>query len=475
MYDDCPEEKKKTIDASVILNEIRNGKAVIHDCVIVKGDLELQPLTHINTSITIINSIIKGKVCFENIVFINSLDFRGTTFQGEVKFKGSTFCQPSEFEGVHFEEATYFGAFVDSAHNRNTHTHFIGSANFKKSVFEKYVDFNNAIFDGSAEFSRQNRLESFNNRSIFKGHTIFIGTCFKGIAHFEACEFLDVQYGVEFRYARFIKEACFQGASFSGYANFMNTTFKEYTDFNNTKFTSQTNGVGFAEAIFSGYVTDFRHVLFNGIFANFRATKFTGEFVSFRNAKFRNITDQERACRKAKKQLNNSGNRSEEDYMFFAEMEARRRQKGITKTPYPESPKRVEWGAMSLFEFIDYFKNALHKHEWSKISGFFVYNLLSNFILRHLFGGYGIFWHWIAVWWLFISILFGIYYWIYQGIVGAPCFWQCIYFSFLVAFTRGYGSFSPRSGFGIYVTIETIFGLFMFGVFIASITRKYMR
>ena len=118
---------------------------------------------------------------------------------------------------------------------------------------------------------------------------------------------------------------------------------------------------------------------------------------------------------------------------------------------------------------------AFNNHEWSKIAGFFLYNLSGNFILRHLFGGYGIFWYWIAVWWFFISMLMGIFYWISQGIVGAPCLGQCIYFSFLVAFTRGYGNFYPKSEFELLVTSETVFGLIMFGIFIASITRKYMR
>ena len=493
MYDDCPEEKKRTIDASVILDDIRDGRPVDYDYVTITGDLSppivttaltvrgLPPqpmvmrMTNFSSSIKITNSIIQGKVTFEEFNFHGAVDFRGTVFADEVSFKRSIFHQSSEFEGAHFQEVTHFCGSMLVHHNLCPPTHFIGPANFKKTVFEKYVDFSNVVFHKSAEFSRQNRQESFNSRSIFKGHTKFIGARFKSIAHFEACEFQDAQFGVEFGGASFKKEAYFQGATFDGYTNFLNTTFEEYTDFSNAKFSSEKQGVGFAEANFSGYVTDFRNVLFNGTFANFRAAQFAGEFVSFRNAKFRNITDQERACRKAKKQLNNSGNRNEEDCMFYAEMEARRRQKGITMTPYPESPKRVEWGAMSFYEFVEYFKYTFSNHEWSKMAGFFSHNLLGNFILRHLFGGYGLFWYWIAVWWLSISILMGIYYWIFKGIVGAHCLWQSIYFSFLVAFTRGYGDFYPKPEFELLVTGETIFGLLMFGIFIASITRKYMR
>ena len=43
---------------------------------------------------------------------------------------------------------------------------------------------------------------------------------------------------------------------------------------------------------------------------------------------------------------------------------------------------------------------------------------------------------------------------------------------------RTYGltvNYHPSSNFELLVTIETIIGLLMFGIFIASITRKYMR
>lgn len=39
MYDDCPEEKKRTIDASVILDDIRDGRPVDYDYVTITGDL----------------------------------------------------------------------------------------------------------------------------------------------------------------------------------------------------------------------------------------------------------------------------------------------------------------------------------------------------------------------------------------------------------------------------------------------------
>jgi uncharacterized protein YjbI with pentapeptide repeats len=401
----------------------------------------------------------------------DTVEFRGTIFANEVNFMGSVFVQQCIFEGARFQEATHFSDMVRCKPREDKHAHFFGPTNFKKTIFDKYVDFSKAEFELSAEFSSQNSGESITKRSIFKGDTYFDRAKFKGLAHFEACEF----QRVEFRRARFKKSAYFRNAIFEKYTNFLECKFSDYADFNSATFLA-SDSVAFGEAKFYGNFTDFRNVLFNGTFGNFRDAKFTGEFVSFRNAKFRNLSDQELACRKARKQLSNSVNRNEEDHMFYAEMEAGRRQKGITKTPYPESPRKIELGAMSHYEFFVYFRDAIKNHEWSKVTkGFILYNLCENILVQKIFGGYGIFWYKIAIWWFLISAFLGIYYWISQGIVGAPCLWQSIYFSFLVAFTRGYGEYHPSSGLELLVTIETVFGLAMFGIFIASITRKYMR
>jgi hypothetical protein len=79
VYDDCP-EKKGTVEASLILDEIQRGKSVMYDCVVVTGDLG--PLLSawvqvpefvvgldrpidlhvVGSPINIMNSIIQGKV-----------------------------------------------------------------------------------------------------------------------------------------------------------------------------------------------------------------------------------------------------------------------------------------------------------------------------------------------------------------------------------------------------------------------------
>lgn len=469
MYDECPEGKRGTVEASKIFAQIQNGNRIKYDCVVITGDLgpfSSQNLLYIvKYPITITNSIIQGNVNFENVIFENAVEFRETCFTDQVNFKGSIFKQQCIFEGSHFKEPTHFSDIV-----RRKRAHFYGYTNFKRTIFEKYVDFRNVVFESGAEFSSLNLEESILNRSVFKGETLFTGAEFKGLAQFTACEFKSV----EFRRAKFKKEAYFQNASFNEFASFLQSCFTEFTDFNKATFSGDG---GFAEARFNGYFTDFRNVLFLGTFGNFRGSEFNGEFVSFRNAKFRNLNDQELACRKARRQLEKSGNRDEADYNFLSEMEAKRRQKGITKTLHPESPNKIELGAMSFHEFCLYFNDAIKNREWSKIAkGFILQNLLKNIIFQTLFGGYGIFWSRIVFWWIYVSLFMGYLYWVFQGIEGAPCLWQCLYFSFLVMFTRGYGNYTPNSNiFELSVACQTVFGLLMFGIFIASITRKYMR
>lgn len=460
MCADCPEEKKEKIDASDILATIIRGKRVEHDCVIITGDLVLQAselikvqigpseLPAVTAPIILTNSVIQGKVTFKDILFCEAVDFRGTSFVDKVSFIGSIFRQQCVFEDAHFYEATYFSG---NDPRIDKHARFIGQSNFKKTIFEKYVDFNNVEFRRCAEFGSQNRQESFNNKSIFKGRTIFKGAKFNGIAHFEACEFQDTG----FRGARFEKEAYFQNATFKGYTNFLETFYKAYTDFNAATFSGK--GVSFAEAIFFGYFTDFRKVLFDGIHGNFRATQFTGEFVSFRNAKFRNKSDQELACRKAKNVLSKGGNRDDEEYHFYKEMEAIRIQKGIRGN-----------SGLGLGD-------CLKTDTWS-FWKFFLYDVIEWFFVQKIFG-YGVHPYWLFAWWLAFVVVFAVVYSIKGGIEESEAkqWYDFFWFSIATAATPGYALYKPISYFKFIAGVEAILGTFMWAAFITTFARKFSR
>lgn len=425
---------------------------------------------------------------------------------------GSTFLQQCVFEGAHFKEVTHFSDLKLSNPRVDKHAHFVGPTNFKGTIFEKYVDFSRVEFELSAEFSSQNPEESINRKSIFKGnYTYFEGAKFKLLAHFEECEFKNSAY---FTGALFMREAYFANATFGSHTDFRQINFNDNTYFNSATF---SGSVGFAESTFRKNA-DFRKVTFNGDYGNFRATQFFGEFVSFRSAKFRNLCDQAVACKKARKQLEDSGSRGEADHNFFMEMEAKRRQKGITKVNNNTSrltlQSTIKFSSEFFEDFImeglswrerlsiisqflrynlDGFKNLLSKFyddlnkeglSWRKrlsiIFQFAWYNLLEFILSRNILGGYGIYWQWIFFWWIIFAVAFGLVYrYCFSGIGDAKCLWQCIYFSILVAFTKGLGTYQLSLNVisleNQVITFETILGLLMFGLFLASITRRYMR
>ena len=443
-----PKAKLPEIRAIDVLAQIRLGERVEHDRVSITGDLgpllseifeikvgqtTLQLNYCAKSPIIITNSLIQGKVTFEEILFCETVDFRGTTFEKEVSFMGSIFRQQCIFEGAHFKEATHFSDLKRCKPEEDRHAHFIGQSNFKKTTFEKYVDFSKVEFEQSAEFSSSIPGESADSKSLFKGNeNHFESAQFKKIAHFEECEFENRTY---FSGAHFEREAYFNGAVFGSYTNFRLINFNDNTYFNNATF---SGGVSFAESIFKGN-GDFRRATFNGEDGNFRKTKFSGEFVSFRNAKFRNLCDQAVVCKKARKQLEDSGSRNEADHNFFMEMEAKRRQKGITEVKGEVSRLALNPELKIFSEFIEDFrkeclpwndrlsimiqlidyhlmgsKNLTKKFlsnlnekglSWGKrlsiIFRFLWHNLVEVIIFRHLFGGYGIFWQWIFFWWLF--------------------------------------------------------------------------
>jgi hypothetical protein len=100
IYDDCPEEKRGKVEASEILAKILRGEPVMHDCVVITGDLEPVPthkitvkikdrgdlkLYKISYPITITNSIIQGKVNFEDVLFDNAVEcFRQLNFDPSI-------------------------------------------------------------------------------------------------------------------------------------------------------------------------------------------------------------------------------------------------------------------------------------------------------------------------------------------------------------------------------------------------------
>ncbi len=290
--------------------------------------------------------------------------------------------------------------------------------------------------------------------------------------------FWDVQFKgcAKFTGSHFSNYSGFDGAYFDGYAYFDKSQFDKCASFIRTRYK---------------YYADFSKSNF-GSKAIFERSRFGGNGVTFKNAKFGDLKSQDEICRMTKIVLEKLGDKEEAGHCFYREMEAKRRLNGITKhgheldlVTYPITNNQLATGHFnyrltlaptSKQNMLLLLAAELKNHKWSKIFSFLRYNLAEYIIFQKLFGGYGVYPLQIILWWAFITIVLGFIYWPCQGINGATCLQQNIDFSFSVAFTRDYGEYYPKTAFfKTLVKFEIIFGLVMFGAFLASITRKYMR
>ena len=170
----------------------------------------------------------------------------------------------------------------------------------------------------------------------------------------------------------FNRNALFAEATFSMDTTFLEATFRSFAYFEETTFKQEVSIVG---------------------------AKFEGEFLTFRNATFFLPSSMEEACRKAKNVLAKAGNRDEEEYHFYREMEAKRIQKGIRGDSGLGLghilAKTDTWSSWRYFRY-----DAI---EWLFVQGMF---------------GYGVHPKRLMISWGAIVLAFGFFYWYGDGIIG---------------------------------------------------------
>lgn len=166
-----------------------------------------------------------GEATFRDIVFPERTDFSGHTFQDRACFGGATFIGDADFGGATFtKDADFTGAT------------FLGYASFHRAIFTGEADFFMASFPKGADFLT----------ATFAKRVRFMWTTFT-----EGIGFSEAKFGedVDFRGARFQKGAIFSQAEFSRRANFAWVTFPEEAVFRQAKFAA---GAEFAGATFGG-------------------------------------------------------------------------------------------------------------------------------------------------------------------------------------------------------------------------------
>jgi hypothetical protein len=308
------------------------------------------------------------------------------------------------------------------------------------------------------------------NYSEFKGDVNFIDCFFNANVHFRSVTFdMDAWFSnvtfrrdANFLSTTFNKNALFNHATFDRDAWFNGATVRWYTRFNNVNF---SRGAWFDGANFS------RGAWFDG--ANFSGMVFfqgatiEGDVLTFRDATFALAKSQEDACRKAKNVLAKAGDREEEEYHFYREMEAKRKQNGIYDTSNSPSKTYPTLKAENLA--------VVWRLLW--------YDFIEHVLIQKMFG-YGVHPKRLMISWGAIVIFFGFVYWDGKGIIGTTDWLDYIKVSFATAIAPGYIAAIINPGSGGYrlvpayqfaAMIETIIGTFLWAGFIATFVKKYMR
>jgi hypothetical protein len=357
-------------------------------------------------------------VNFSNIFFEDSIDFENTTFSKGTDFSGSTFSGSASFNGATLNWIADFSGAT-----------FGGSANFSRAMFRMEADFHVATFSGLVSFSETtiNGFAKFGG-ALFNGFAQFSGATFGWLSEFSRATFVHVDFGG----ATFSTDAFFRGTTFKGSAIFDEATFARDAFFNGTTFRRS---------------------------ASFGGAKFAGDVLTFRDSVFNLPESQEEACRRAKNVLAKAGNRDEEEYHFYREMEAKRIQKGFRGN-----------SGLSFVDLVD----CLKTDTWS-FWRYFFHDAIEWIFVQMMFG-YGVHFERLIASWAIIVVI--------SGVSNA---FDCLKVSFATAIAPGYiaiiinpgnstGGYRITSGYyQAAAMVETLFGTFLWSGFIATFAKKYMR
>lgn len=343
----------------------------------------------------------------------------------EYKFKHGEKCTEESYK-----DSQYCILHVDLPENEGSKK-FIEIRDEKHEKIKEKTNKNDFDFSG-AKLLSVNVDDIFKNGTtgninftdaVIKRHVSFSKAEIKGHVCFEGAE---IKRGVFFSGVK-IKEgnALFNKSQIKGTVNFLDSHIDGYLDFTNSN-------IG-KDIVLDGATIE-RDLLFDRaeIQGNiiFEILNIKGR-LSLKKTKFKNRRGQEVINRKAKKISEEKGDRTDADYYFYREMEAKRKQKN--------------WFLRNL--------------EWS---------------VQYCFG-YGVKPLRVVGAWLGIVVLFAIIFKYGRGVIKADSIWDYIYFSIITAATPGYGGYQLREGFQEIASIEAILGTFMWASFIATFARKYMR
>ncbi|HOK57945.1 MAG TPA: pentapeptide repeat-containing protein [Methanothrix sp.] len=270
----------RIVSAAEIVGKIRAGEPVVYDNVFISGDINITRLEKpVVSPIKIVNSTINGSLRINGVEFMGPLNLSGTVFSGDVVARGASFRSDVSFADAHLLRVAEFTLtkFGGVANFVGTNFHgplsmsyaqFSKVGSFEGAAFWNHADFSNAQFmddtsfervhflrSASFEFARFYQLVSF-WRSVFHGEASFANSEFSGTANFMSVRFDEnavfmgsrFSHDVTFSAARFSKSAVFGLAVFQGFSDFSSADFRSVAFFglakleDNTRFVNTTFG-----------------------------------------------------------------------------------------------------------------------------------------------------------------------------------------------------------------------------------------
>ncbi len=388
-----------------------------------------------------------GDVNFQNVFNFShatfegglSTDFKNVTFNGRADFSYVTFEEGASGKSVDFTNANFNAVNIvtDFSNAQFIEGHeaksgFDGIAIFHGATFRESTHFKNAIFEHEADF----RDVTFGDDAALSPNFDFSGAKFNSLVHFSGAKlklgaFLGayswISFGALFKSDAYFRAAMFEGAvifepaTFEGFADFEEATFKLCVNFHKAKFVS----VSFLGTAFEKGA-DFREATIGD--CEFGGSELKAG-LSLRPTTFTTYQGQENACRAAKQSWDSAGDRSQADYYFYHEMEAKRKLK-------------------------------TRAVRWIELPAQFIY-------------GYGVHPERLMAAFVLALILFDAYYW---RVGEVASFSEGLYFSFTAMVFPGSAYASPKPGLvGLILVIQSLFGLLLWGSFIATLSRKFGR
>lgn len=265
----------RIVSAAEIAGKIRSGEPAIYENVFVSGDINLTRIGKpVFSPIKIVNSTINGSLNIDDVEFRGPLNLSGTVFSGNVAARGASFESDVSFAGAHllrdaaFPLARFGGVanFVGANFHgplSMSYAQFTKVGSFEGAAFWNHADFSNAQFTDDTSFERAHFLRSAGFefarfyqlvsfwRSVFHGEVSFANSEFSGTANFinvsfdENAIFMGARFShdVTFSMAQFSRPAVFGLAAFQGFSDFSSAYFKSVAFFGLAKLEDNTRFV----------------------------------------------------------------------------------------------------------------------------------------------------------------------------------------------------------------------------------------